>query len=181
MKLYSILLFQKAKENLEIRNEGYNLSHVSFFYRRTIKEFIVFYSKIVAQNIQNQKICVIEKEYKICAENKNDFTVVVATDKEYPDRAIFSIIDSVWKEMNKDINLNKMVDKYQDPCEVDKIMKIQRDIDTTKMVMLDAVDKILQRGEKIDDLILKSQDLSDSSKEFHKKAEKMNSWCCVLA
>ena len=180
MKLYSILILEKKGEKQETKNDGYDLSHVSFFSRSTVREFIVFYSKTVAEHIQNSKICVTEKEYKMCAENKNNLTIVVTTDREYLDRAAFSIIDAVWREMNNNIDLNKMLEKYQDPCAADKIMKVQRDIDSAKLIMLDSVDKVLQRGQSLDQLISKSQDLSDSSKMFYQDTKKMNS-CCVIA
>ena len=180
MKLYSILILEKSGTELKINKDGYDLSHVSFFSRSTVKEFIVFYSKTVAEHIQNSKICVTEKEYKMCAENKNNLTIVITTDKEYPDRPVFSIIETIWREINQNIDLNKMIEKYQNPCEADKIMKVQQSIDSTKLIMLDAIDKVLERGEKLDFLISRSKDLSDSSKVFYQDTKKMNS-CCVIA
>jgi synaptobrevin family protein YKT6 len=39
--------------------------------------------------------------------------------------------------------------------------------------------QVLQRGEKLDDLVAKSSDLSAQSKMFYKSAKKQNS-CCIL-
>lgn len=41
-------------------------------------------------------------------------------------------------------------------------------------------DQVLQRGEKLDDLVAKSSDLSAQSKAFYKTAKKQNSCCIVM-
>jgi synaptobrevin family protein YKT6 len=40
--------------------------------------------------------------------------------------------------------------------------------------------QVLQRGEKLDDLVAKSSDLSAQSKMFYKSAKKQNSCCIVM-
>lgn len=47
------------------------------------------------------------------------------------------------------------------------------------MVLHDTIDSILKRGEKLDSLVDKSNDLSLASQMFYKQARKTNS-CCVL-
>jgi synaptobrevin family protein YKT6 len=42
------------------------------------------------------------------------------------------------------------------------------------------IDNVLERGEKLDDLVSKSQDLSSQSKVFYKQAKKTNSCCVVM-
>ena len=56
--------------------------------------------------------------------------------------------------------------KYQDPAEADSIMKIQRELDETKIVLHKTIESVLERGEKIDSLVEKSGNLSASSKVF---------------
>ena len=43
--------------------------------------------------------------------------------------------------------------------------------------MVENIDKVLARGEKIDDLVQRSSELNDSTKQFYKKSKKMNSCC----
>lgn len=86
--------------------------------------------------------------------------------------------------------------KYQDPAQADSIMKIQKELDETKIVLHKTIESVLQRGEKIDDLVAKSDGLSAQSKMFYStyrgvltfllmltiwidQAKKQNS-CCVL-
>ncbi|KAL5083565.1 palmitoyltransferase [Trichoderma cf. simile WF8] len=75
--------------------------------------------------------------------------------------------------------LKDYLEKYQDPQQADSIMKIQKELDETKIVLHKTIESVLQRGEKIDDLVAKSDGLSAQSKMFYQQAKKQNS-CCVL-
>jgi hypothetical protein len=46
-------------------------------------------------------------------------------------------------------------------------MKIQKELDETKIVLHKTIESVLQRGEKIDDLVAKSDGLSAQSKMFY--------------
>ena len=59
-------------------------------------------------------------------------------------------------------------------------MKVQRDLDDTQAIMVRTIESVLRRGEKIDDLVDRSRDLSVSSRTFYRTARKTNS-CCVIA
>ncbi|KAH7244859.1 Longin-like domain-containing protein [Fusarium solani] len=75
--------------------------------------------------------------------------------------------------------LKDYLSKYQDPQQADSILKIQKELDETKIVLHKTIESVLQRGEKIDDLVAKSDGLSAQSKMFYQQAKKQNS-CCVL-
>ena len=79
-----------------------------------------------------------------------------------------------WKE------LEATLAKYQKPEEADKILRLKKEIDETKVIMYQAVDDLLARGEKIDQLVAKSDDLGAASKTFYVQAKKTNS-CCIIA
>jgi synaptobrevin homolog YKT6 len=63
--------------------------------------------------------------------------------------------------------LKEYIVKYQDPQQADSIMKIQRELDETKIVLHKTIESVLERGEKIDSLVEKSNDLSAQSKMFY--------------
>ena len=60
--------------------------------------------------------------------------------------------------------LKDYIVKYQDPQQADSIMKIQKELDETKIVLHKTIESVLERGEKIDTLVSKSNDLSSQSK-----------------
>lgn len=93
-------------------------------------------------------------------------------------------------------SLKTYIQAYQDPHQVDSILKIQKELDETKIVLHKTIesvcaarehmgrmmltpDQVLERGEKIDDLVSKSEGLSAQSKMFYTSAKKQNS-CCVI-
>lgn len=63
--------------------------------------------------------------------------------------------------------LKEYIGKYQDPNQADSIMKIQRELDETKIVLHKTIESVLERGEKIDSLVTKSDGLSAQSKMFY--------------
>jgi synaptobrevin family protein YKT6 len=178
---------------------GFELSSLSFFQRSSAKEFAIFLSRTVAQRtLANQRQRVPENEYVCYAHAKrNGLIGVLIADEEYPSRVAFSILAAVMDDFEAQMGrtwttapaedncvpwpqLEKAVKEYQDPGKADRITAIQRDLDETKVVMQKNIDAILERGEKLDILVEKSNDLSASSKGFYKTAKKHNSCCVVM-
>jgi synaptobrevin family protein YKT6 len=95
--------------------------------------------------------------------------------------------------------LGGYIQKYQDPKQADSILKIQQELDETKIVLHKTIESVLERGEKLDSLVERSEKLGVSSKQFYAQvsivlveillswgqeadkiqAKKQNS-CCVL-
>lgn len=63
--------------------------------------------------------------------------------------------------------LKEYITKYQDPAQADSIMKIQKELDETKITLHKTIESVLERGEKIDNLVQKSDTLSAQSKMFY--------------
>ena len=76
--------------------------------------------------------------------------------------------------------LSEAIVSYQDPKNVDKLTKIQQELNETTEIMHQTIDKVLERGVKLDDLVDRSADLSNQSRMFYKTAKKHNS-CCVIS
>lgn len=66
---------------------------------------------------------------------------------------------------------------FQDPATVDPMTKVQNELDETKIILHNTIASVLERGEKLDDLVAKSEGLSMQSKTFYKTAKKTNSCC----
>ena len=92
--------------------------------------------------------------------------------------------------------------KFEDPKSSDPMSRLQSDFDETKIVLVsrvtsgqfrpglvsrglnstfllqhNTIEAVLERGEKLDDLVDKSEALSMQSKTFYKTARKTNSCC----
>ena len=55
--------------------------------------------------------------------------------------------------------------------EASGIAAVQRELDETKIVLHQTIESVLQRGEKLDTLVAKSDELSGMSKGFYKQAK----------
>jgi synaptobrevin family protein YKT6 len=65
--------------------------------------------------------------------------------------------------------LKEWIQKYQDPEQADILLKVQTELDQTVVFLQKTMASVLDRGEKIDDLVAKSAYLNSSSKMFYTK------------
>ncbi|KAK9152710.1 hypothetical protein Sjap_000190 [Stephania japonica] len=186
-----------------------DVSQFGYFQRGGVKEFIVFVGRTVAKRTPpNQRQSVQHEEYKVHSYNRNGLCVLGFMDDHYPVRSAFSLLNKVldeyqknfgdsWRTIQSDATqpwpyLNESLTKfqyklitftsnmYQDPAEADKLLKIQRDLDETKIILHKTIDSVLARGERLDSLVEKSSDLSAASQMFYKQAKKTNQCCTIL-
>ena len=119
----------------------------------------------------------------------------ITCDAEYPPRVAFSLLSSLLDDFdaqnrgwNKEIRnealqwapLDQAIVKYQDPSNADQIMRIQKNLDETRDILHNTIDTVLQRGEKLEDLVERSNELSMQSKTFYTQAKRANSCCAVV-
>ena len=125
------------------------------------------------------------------------------TDQEYPVRPAFSLLQKVLDEFTTTVpksaysnpssisfpQLQAYLEKYQDPKQADAIMRVQQELDETKIILVrrypslqlphsigvqhKTIESVLERGTKLDDLVDRSNALSSSSKMFYKKAKQV--------
>lgn len=123
----------------------------------------------------------------------DNLAAVLIGDHEYPNRVAHTFITKVlddfsakvppdqWrdgKESTIDFaHLPALLSRYQNPSVADALTKIQEDLDETKIILKNTITAALDRGEKLDDLVQKSEDLSIQSKAFYKTAKKTNACC----
>lgn len=159
--------------------------HGWFFTFRTptssVKQFAAFASKTVAKRVElGQRSSIEHENYMVHVHvRSNGLATVAVCDQEYPSRVAFTLLmkvqedflaahsDAAWLGARDELAfpaLEEMIRKYQDPHEADAIMKIQKDLDDTKIILHKTIDSVLERGVKLDNLVEKSTDLSAQSK-----------------
>eukprot|EP01101_Sappina_pedata_P012125 TRINITY_DN8271_c0_g1_i1.p1 TRINITY_DN8271_c0_g1~~TRINITY_DN8271_c0_g1_i1.p1 ORF type:complete len:201 (+),score=98.96 TRINITY_DN8271_c0_g1_i1:92-694(+) len=200
MKLLSIILFKWVANGLPIQlTSAYDLSPFGFFQRGSVKEVALFVSREVVQRSKpGDRHSVLHKEHfcHVMIRGEN-LACAVLSDEDYPQRVIFSLINTAFDEFDKAVpesqwinlttdasfnvaSLEPLLLKFQNPEEADKIMKIQKDLDETKDILIKSIDQLLDRGEKLENLAKQSQDLSFQSKIFLDRSTEMNSCCIIL-
>eukprot|EP00736_Rhodelphis_marinus_P003273 Rmarinus@m.26297 len=69
--------------------------------------------------------------------------------------------------------LAKQMDYYSNNPNADKVTKVQREIDEVKNVMVHNIEKVLERGEKIELLVDKTENLNQQAFQFKKQATQL--------
>lgn len=195
----SIMRFTRDSTDPVVLCQAAELSEFGFFEKPTVRQMLQFFSRTVVARINAGQRITIEqeqmKEYQVHAFVRTDGLAATTTcDKEYPARAAFNMLGSLmeqftatasgWQtEMRHDfiefLPLANALKAAQDPASYDKIIKIQNDLNDTTIVLHQTIDNLLERGEKLDSLVERSDDLSRQSKLFYKQARKTNS-CCIV-
>ncbi|XP_018336651.1 synaptobrevin homolog YKT6 [Agrilus planipennis] len=195
VKLYCLAVLYKTETNAVCLKAAYDLQSFGFFQRGSVQEFMNFVSKtIVERTIPASRQSVKQDEYMCHVYVRADkLAGVVISDHEYPQRVAHTLITKVLDEFTQKIpssswpnlteqnvsfpQLNTYLAKYQNPAEADAMTKIHQDLDETKIILHNTIEAVLERGEKLDDLVAKSEGLSIQSKAFYKTARKTNSCC----
>ena len=178
MKIYSLLLFDN---NNNIISKAFELTSFSYFQRNSIKEFIVFFCNMIINNIDyNQNNRIEHNEFVIyCLKTVNNFCCLICNN-EYPSQPAYLTLYNIIHKQSTTNELEKLIIKIQDPLETNKIFKIQNNLNETKEILYNTIDSLLERGEKLENLVEKSNILSSQSKMFYSVAKKHNS-CCYIS
>lgn len=203
MKLFSILVLYKQPESGEggqakILKAASDLSNFGYFQRGSVEEFLKFTSKIlIERSQQGSRSSVKEQDYIAHVYARSDqLCGVIYSDQEYPKRVAHTLLNKVLEDFSKVVpsnswptiaeesanytDLQATLSKYQNPKEADALTKLQMDLDETKIILHGTIESVLQRGEKLDDLVSKSEDLGLQSKAFYKTAKKTNACCSYM-
>lgn len=162
---------------------------------KLIKSHSRFASKTIVERTQPAMRQSVKQDAYMCHVyvRTDNLGGVLIADHEYPQRVAHTLITKVldeyaarysadqWPNQSEGLvdfpTLPAYLAKYQDPKEADALTKMQNDLDETKIILKNTIEAVLERGEKLDDMIIKSENLSIQSKAFYKTAKKTNSCC----
>lgn len=180
VKLFYLGVYKKQGDDATLMRSASDLSTFGYFQRSSADDFLKFTSKMVVSRMEvATRTSIKEKEYICHAFVRADNTaVVVVSDEEYPPKVAHTITLKILEEFPQ-CNLELYLRKFQDPKEADSIMRLQAELDETKIILHSTIANLLKRGEKLDDLVAKSEDLSSQSKLFYKTAKKTTR-CCEI-
>jgi len=197
MKLYSACLFKWIDGgNPILVAASYELSNLSFWQKGSAKEVFLFISREVTKRSKiGERNSILHKEHLChCYVQSDGLACAIVTDEEYPQRVAFSLLlkcmeivkstsNLNWQTLTADRNatvpnLDEILLKYQDPSKADDVERILKELDDTKGVLIKSIDQMLERGEKLDNLMAKSEDLSMQTRTFVKQTDQGN--CCTI-
>ncbi|OAF69137.1 Synaptobrevin YKT6 [Intoshia linei] len=176
---------------------SYNLGYFSFFQRGSLKELINFFSRTIVQRSKCNSFHYID-EIDNSDKNSdlninyachlyiqaNALAAVLISDKNYNKRVGAMLLQKVCENFEKEYPRNSWLDSkensfsfpklndflkdYEKPESADILCKMQSDLDETKQILHVTMEKMLEKNEKLQDLVDKSSDLSLQSKYLYK-------------
>uniref|UniRef100_A0A0K8TNL3 Putative snare protein ykt6 synaptobrevin/vamp syperfamily n=1 Tax=Tabanus bromius TaxID=304241 RepID=A0A0K8TNL3_TABBR len=195
VRLYAISVYYKGDTQANLLKSAFDLQTFSFFQRSPVQEFMSFAAKtLVERTVPASRQSVKQDAYMCHVYVRADkLGAVLISDHEYPHRVGHTLLSKVlddfsakvpndfWPAGNESTidfkQLAVYLSKYQDPKEADALTKMQNDLDETKIILKNTIEAVLERGEKLDDMVIKSENLSLQSKAFYRTAKKTNSCC----
>ena len=132
-----------------------------------------------------------ESQYIFHYHNKEGVSFLCMTDSTYSNRRafefLFQVHDKVFEDYGSDIKnaiafslkkhfieeVKEIMLKYNQAQPDDKIAIVQKNVDEVTKIMVENLDKVIQRGEKIEILVSKTDQLQSNAKVFSKTAVKV--------
>ena len=200
MKILSIHIFSLYQSSPIILSSAFSLSFISIFQRGTLKEFLNFHSRLVIKRVERDKCVQVQLEKGICyaLSSSDNLGLTMICDEEYPKRVVFDILFETKKNFEEFLKVKKVdlnlytvdtdvkydyikneIEEWQDPSKKDNIMKLKEELYDLNEIMRQNLNELLKRNENLESLIIKSNELSNTSKNFYIYAKKTNR-CCNL-
>ncbi|KAH8732191.1 putative snare protein [Phaeosphaeriaceae sp. PMI808] len=201
MKIIYIGVYKKeARTALELVS-AYDLAHLNWMKRMKISPFIPIGASNVATETDAgvRKATYVEdaEHYVHSYTRPEGLCGIIVSDKDYPDHIAQTYLSILLDKFLSDFprtayanfakgspqlqwsELEPYIKKWDKPAD-DKMLEVQRQLDETKEILHKTIQQATMRGDKIDDLIAKSDNLNASSKMFYTQAKKQNSCCVVM-
>lgn len=176
-KLVALLVFD-CKKKLIYTN--YDLSEISFWYRHTVQEKIESIAQSSLSTMSKNQLYQLDEtinEVKMTIYGySHDKTTIALTTPNYPQYLIRNLFLSI----SMDKNVDDLWFEYRDGTNTDKIQQIKTELEDTKTIIIESLEKLLERGESMDDLLAKTNNLKASSAIFADRANDLNSCCIIL-
>ncbi|KAG8940857.1 palmitoyltransferase [Tulasnella sp. 408] len=152
VKVFSLAIIHVTSgQGVELSSEQ-ELGSFSFYQKTSVGEFMKFMSKTVAERTgPGQRQSVQEGNYIAHAYNRGgdaQLVSVMITDTDYPVRPAFSLLSKIldeyatavpeaqWSNPPPFPATKEYLSKYQDPKQADNIMKVQAELDETKIILV---------------------------------------------
>jgi len=183
-----------------------NTTTVSWIGRSSVKEIMSLVMRTCVGNTNPGDFARLEhslhgkKCFCYVISKNNGLAGALVTDELYPQRVAINLVDKMLEEFEERVDedtwfgavnddsitfplLEEMLQEFQDPAAADAIEGLKKDMEESRQILQKSVDAILQRGQKLEDLIMHSNKLSMQTKLMYKSVNQKPGWfeeCCGM-
>ncbi|KAM3134169.1 hypothetical protein pb186bvf_013687 [Paramecium bursaria] len=183
MKLLALVIAIDNQDEIKFITKHYKLDNVGYFQINQVKDKL---KQIVMETLKYLQLGtrhqIIESGYYcyiLISQQSPKVGFFAFCDGDYPRRIAFSFLNIVQEQFynqNQKQNQNQfdsqeiqeLFIKYLDPSKVDKVVIAQQKVDTLNITLHESLQQLLLNQSNLNDLINKSKDLKNWSKEFYK-------------
>jgi len=173
---------------------------------KTIKKIASEFGKIVASRVTLGETNIYthidkkHKKYKIIVTTRHNGLIgILVTDEDYSNRISFTIVQNILDKFEAKYNVKKydkitkmkdycvsqfntecrdILKANKDPSKTDNICIAMKEVKDIGKIMEQNIDKLLNRGEKLENLLDKTIELESDSYDFYVAARKLR--CCKI-
>lgn len=162
----------------KVRSKTFFLSQFSFFTKGKVKETILFISQELAERLDTYEFQEYihefndEKTYKFFSLVHNDYAYIACANDDYP-----GIIALRFLQDARHGDVERLIEEYQDPASKHTLLQVQNEVEETKGALSRTLMAVLERNDKLEDLVAKSEHLCYETKLLFKSAKKKNRCC----
>lgn len=165
----------------ELEENILDLTKFNYFFRTNIEKILIGSSREIFKRTKIHSDIDVELPnikpsiYLVGIYNNLGFCLIFTTQVK-PHSNLFILASQILlKGLKKTIPENfTYIESFE------KINDIHKTINITKNIMIDNISKILENGEKIEDLLEKSIELEKTSRKFVINTKELNSCCVIL-
>lgn len=180
-KIYAMLIFD-LNQNLIYRN--YNLSDFSILVRSNITNEIEITTKQLISNTKlgsyykiNEKI--LNCELVIYGSTFDQYCIII-TNPPYPTQTAYQLLNTIKTEKVNKTKFDAVFIEYQNSQNVDKLYQMQSHLDETKVILVESLSKLHERGAELKDLQTRTNNMVAESQKFVVITEDLNRCCIIL-
>lgn len=158
-------------------DEKYVMNVSSFWYKSYIEGIILTTAREIIDRASPNTIINIPYTYGAVTGIKTTDTacIIFTKDNRFSDKMIVLAKHVVVHGLAASIPENFVYINTEIKCQ-----KILDELDVIKYIMIDNIEKLLKRGEKIDDMVIKSEHLKQISDDFVIRTKDLNRCCTIL-
>jgi synaptobrevin family protein YKT6 len=164
-----------------IESSVYDLTHFNYFFRTEIKKAIMFAVKETVTRADENSIIDIEldvgdKCYCVGIVTQTSWAMIITTEKSPHNHLII-----LARKLIQEGVLAQSIEENFILIKGDLLIKdINVTLEETKMKLYDNIDKLLEREEKLDDIVRRTNELSNVSKLYWENTKDLNKCCVIL-
>merc|ERR1712166_538137 len=200
--IIAITVYMRDGDKAWVLSRAEALDQFGWWYRSQVAEFIRFGSRQGAQHtkaggfdsiLPDDEHSAIEYCIHGYCDPKGILVATMVTAPDYPAKVVYRLLSQLLGQfaqkhgalaaINTDTDidfrpLHEALQKYQDPRNADRVPQLSNKIEETKEVLYKTIDQVLTRGQSLESMMEKSDDLSSSSMTFYKTSKKTR--CCTI-